>query len=185
MVIIVICLIALLLGAVFGIFFSGEDSGTGMTMQTVVQEINTDYDTKLQAEKDAVSYDVLEMSGSRAVWKDVLAVYAVKTNTDQDNPQEVATMDDSNKQILKDIFLEMNVISSRTESKIETQITETDDGHVPLSLYIVIGKLKSTSKPPYSLFFINIFPLCANMICLTMSKPKPWRCSVVFSSHTI
>ena len=143
------------------------------------------YDTKLQAEKDAVSYDVLEMSGSRAVWKDVLAVYAVKTNTDQDNPQEVATMDDSNKQILKDIFLEMNVISSRTESKIETQITETDDGHVPLSLYIVIGKLKSTSKPPYSLCFINIFPLCANMICLTMSKPKPWRCSVVFSSHTI
>lgn len=128
-VIIVICLIALLLGSVFGIFFSGEDSGTGMSMQTVVQEINTDYDTKLQAEKDAVSYDVLEMSGSRAVWKDVLAVYAVKTNTDQDNPQEVATMDDSKKQILKDIFWEMNQISSRTESKTEMQITETDDGH--------------------------------------------------------
>ena len=123
------------------------------------------------------------MSGSRAVWKEVLAVYAVKTNTDQDNPQEVATMDDGKKQLLKDIFWEMNVISSRTESKIETQIIETDDGHVPLSLYIVISKLKSTSKPPYSLCFINIFPLCANMICLTMSKPKPWRCSVVFSSQ--
>ena len=127
--IIVICLIALLLGSVFGIFFSGEDSGTGMSMQTVVQEINAEYDTKLQAEKDAVSYDVLEMSGSRAVWKDVLAVYAVKTNTDQDNPQEVATMDNSKKQILTDIFWEMNQISSRTESKTETQITETDDGH--------------------------------------------------------
>lgn len=126
-VIIVICLIGLLLGSVFGIFFSGEDSGTGMSMQTVVQEINTEYDTKLQAEKDKVSYDVLEMSGSRAVWKDVLAVYAVKTNTDQDNPQEVATMDDSKKQILTDIFWEMNAISSRTESKTETQITETDD----------------------------------------------------------
>lgn len=128
-VIIVICLIGLLLGSVFGIFFSGDDSGTGMTMRTVVQEINTEYDTKLQAEKDAVTYDVLEMSGSRAVWKDVLAVYSVKTNTDQDNPQEVATMDDSKKQLLKDIFWEMNQISSRTESKTETQITETDDGH--------------------------------------------------------
>ncbi len=128
-VIIVICLIAFLLGSVFGIFFSGEDSGTGMSMQTVVQEINTEYDTKLQAEKDAVSYDVLEMSGSRAVWKDVLAVYAVKTNTDQDNPQEVATMDESKKQILTDIFWEMNQITSRTENKTETQITETDDGH--------------------------------------------------------
>ncbi len=128
-VIIVICLIALLLSSVFGIFFSGEDAGTGMSMQTVVQEINADYDAQLQAEKDAVSYDVLEMSGSRAVWKDVLAVYAVKTNTDKDNPQEVATMDDSKKQILKDIFWEMNAISSRTESKTETEITETDDGH--------------------------------------------------------
>ena len=75
------------------------------------------------------SYDVLEMSGSRAVWKEVLAVYSVKTNTDQDNPQEVATMDDGKKQLLKDIFWEMNQISSRTESKTETVITETDDGH--------------------------------------------------------
>ena len=128
-IIIVIRMIGMLLGSVFGIFFSGEDSGTGMSMQTVVQEINTEYDTKLQEEKNSVSYDVLEMSGSRAVWKEVLAVYSVKTNTDQDNPQEVATMDDGKKQLLKDIFWEMNQISSRTESKTETVITETDDGH--------------------------------------------------------
>lgn len=94
-VIIVICLIGMLLGSVFGIFFSGEDSGTGISMPTVVQEINTEYDTKLQEEKNSVSYDVLEMSGSRAVWKEVLAVYSIKVNTDPDNPQEVATMDES------------------------------------------------------------------------------------------
>ena len=129
LVIIVICLIGMILGSVFGIFFSGEDSGTGMSMQTVVQEINTEYDTKLQEEKNSVSYDVLEMSGSRAVWKEVLAVYSVKTNTDQDNPQEVATMDDNKKQLLKDLFWEMNEVSSRTESVSETVITETDDGN--------------------------------------------------------
>ena len=129
LVIIVICLIAMILGSVFGIFFSGEDSGTGMSMQTVVQEINTEYDTKLQEEKNSVSYDVLEMSGSRAVWKDVLAVYSVKVNTDPNNPQEVATMDESKKRLLTDIFWEMNEISSRTETKTETVITETDDGH--------------------------------------------------------
>ena len=128
-IIIVIMLVALILCSVFGVFFSGEDSGTGMTMQTVVQEINTEYDTKLDEEKASVSYDVLEMSGSRAVWKDVLAVYSVKVNTDPDNPQEVATMDENKKQLLKDIFWEMNTISSRTETKTETVITETDDGH--------------------------------------------------------
>lgn len=128
-VIIVICLIGLLLGSVFGIFFSGDDPGTGITMQTVVQEINADYDSRLQVERDAVTYDELEMSGSRAVWKDVLAVYAVKINTDPNNPQEVATMDDGKKRILTDIFWEMNAISSRTESRTEAVITETDDGH--------------------------------------------------------
>ena len=44
------------------------------------------------------------MSESRAVWKEALAVYSVKTATDPDNPQEVATMDDNKKQLLKDIF---------------------------------------------------------------------------------
>ena len=42
-VILIICLIGLLVGSVFGIFFSGEDSGNGMTMQTVVHEINADW----------------------------------------------------------------------------------------------------------------------------------------------
>lgn len=82
LVIVIIILIALLAGSVFGIFFSGEDSGTGLSMPMVVQEINADYDAQLEAEKASVSYDSLEMSGSRAVWKEVLAVYAVKINTD-------------------------------------------------------------------------------------------------------
>lgn len=128
-VIIVICLIGLLVGSVFGIFFSGEDSGNGMTMQSVVREINTEYDDRREEIKNGTSHDVLEMSGSRAVWKEVLAVYSVKTTTDPDNPQEVATMDESKKELLSNIFWEMNEISSRTESKTETQITETDDGH--------------------------------------------------------
>ena len=128
-IIVVICLVALIVGSVFGIFFSGEDSGTGQTMQTAVREINTEYDNKLTEIKNGNTYDVLEMSGSRAVWKEVIAVYAVKTNADPDNPQEVATMDDSKKQLLSDLFWEMNEITSRTESKSETEITETDDGN--------------------------------------------------------
>ena len=129
LVIVIICLIGLLIGSCFGIFFSGEDSGSGYTMQNVVQEINDDYQQQIDTTKANLSHDVLEMSGSRAVWPEVLAVYAVKTTTDPDNPQEVASIDDSKKAILTDIFWEMNQISSRTETKTETVITETDDGH--------------------------------------------------------
>lgn len=128
MIILVICMIGLIVGSCFGIFFSSEDSGTGQTMQTVVREINDDYQAQLDTIKANVSYDVLEMSGSRAVWPEVLSVYAVKTATDPDRAQEVATMDDSKKAILKDIFWQMNAISSRTETKTETVIQESDDG---------------------------------------------------------
>ena len=128
-VIIIICLIGLIVGSCFGIFFSGEDSGTGQTMRQAVQEINADYQSQIDTTRANIAYDELEMSGSRAVWPEVLAVYAVKTTTDPDDPQEVATVDDSKKAILKDIFWRMNELSSRTESKTEEVITETDDGH--------------------------------------------------------
>lgn len=141
--IVVICLSALLLGSVFGIFFAGEDTGTGQTIQTVVREINSDYDDKLISIRDKSSYDVLEMKVSRAVWKEVLAVYSVKVNTDPDNPQEVVTMDDAKKKLLKTIFWDMNNISSRTEDKLETVITETDDGNGN------IVQIKNTERRTY------------------------------------
>ena len=128
-IILVICVIGLIAGSCFGIFFSGEDSGTGQTMRQAVQEINTDYQSQIDTARANLTYDELEMSGSRAVWPEALAVYAVKTTTDPDDPQEVATVDDSKKAILKDIFWQMNELSSRTESKTEKVITETDDGH--------------------------------------------------------
>ena len=128
-VIVIICLIGLIVGSCFGIFFSGEDTGTGQTMQTVVREINEDYENQLDTIKANISYDVLEMSGSLAVWPEVLSVYAIKTTTDPDNAMDVATVDDARKAILKDIFWQMNEISSRTETNTETVIEESDDGN--------------------------------------------------------
>ena len=115
-------------GKVDGISFRIQGNGIDKTVKTE-NGGQIQVDTKLQDEKTSVSYDVLEMSGSRAVWKEVLAVYSVKVNTDPDNPQEVATMDESKKQLLTDIFWEMNEIRSSTDTKTETVITETDDGH--------------------------------------------------------
>ena len=126
--VIIICLIGLIAGSCFGIFFSGEDSGSDLTMPTVVREVNMDYESKLEEIKTANTYDALEMSGSRAVWPDVLAIYAVKTASDLDNPQEVVTMDNDKKALLKEIFWAMNEVSSRTETATATQIEETDDG---------------------------------------------------------
>ena len=69
------------------------------------------------------------MPGSRAVWPEVLSIYAVKTTSDPDNPQEVATITPEKEQLLKDLFWEMNEITHRTETRTETVIVETDDGN--------------------------------------------------------
>ena len=68
------------------------------------------------------------MTGSNAVWLDVLAVYAVRTTTDPTDPQEVATMDDSKKALLKEIFWAMHEVSSYTVTGTVTQTVEVDDG---------------------------------------------------------
>ena len=129
-VVVVICLIALIVGSCFGIFFSSEDKNDGsQTMREVVVEINQDYQNKLDTIKADNPYDELEMSGSRAVWPEVLSVYAVKTTTDPDNPQEVSTVTEEKKQLLSDIFWAMNDISYRTKTDTETEIIESDDGH--------------------------------------------------------
>ncbi len=129
-VVVVICLVALIVGSCFGIFFSSEDKNDGsQTMREVVVEINQDYQNQLDTIKTNNPYDDLEMSGSRAVWPEVLSVYAVKTTTDPDNPQEVASLTDEKKQLLTDIFWEMNDISYRTETDTETEIIESDDGN--------------------------------------------------------
>lgn len=132
-IIIVICLIALIVCSCFGIFASGEDSGTGVTMQTAVKEINEEYNQKIEDIKSNNTYDILEMSGSRAEWKEVVAIYAVDKNMADLNPanpdeaQEVATMDEGKKEDLRKLFWEMNKVESHTEKKTVKETVEVKE----------------------------------------------------------
>lgn len=131
-IIIVIMLVALIVGSCFGIFFSSEDTASPMTMKSVVQEINMDYQSSLDTIRNMTVHDKMETSGSRAVWPEVLAVYAVKVNTDPNNPQDVASMDNAKKAMLEEIFWAMNQINSRVETAEETVIVEDvdEDGNI-------------------------------------------------------
>lgn len=126
-IIVVLLLVALILCSVFGVFSSGEDSGNGMSMRTAVSQINDEYNQKIERIKSDNAYDVLEMSGSKAAWKEVIAFYAVKLNTDTNEPQEVATIDEDKIEKLKAIFWEMTTISSELKTHTETEISEEKD----------------------------------------------------------
>lgn len=127
--VVIICLIGMIVGSSFGIFFSSEDTGGTQTMQEVVREINDEYMEQLDDIKASVEHDELEMSGARAVWPEVLAIYAVKTTTDPDNPQEVASITDEKIELLRDIFWQMNEIDHETDDVTEMELVETDDGN--------------------------------------------------------
>jgi hypothetical protein len=131
-IIVVICLIALIVGSCFGIFFASEDKGSDMSLQQVIREINEDYQNKLETIKVNNPHDDLVITGTHATWQEVLSVYAVKTATDPDNPQEVATMTEGKKRILTDIFWEMNAIGYHITTHIETEAKESydDEGNI-------------------------------------------------------
>ena len=118
--VLVICLIGLLIASPFGIFFSGEDSGTGYTMPDAVSMLNSEFSARIEQIKAENPYDELDMdnAGSAAMisnWRDVLAVYAVRTTTDNASPDEVATLTEEKMEILREIFWDMNAITYWTE----------------------------------------------------------------------
>mgnify|MGYP000879828325 FL=1 len=117
----VICLIGLLVASPFGIFFSGEDSGTRYTMPEAVTMLNTEFTDRIEQIKAENPHDELDMdnAGSAAMisnWRDVLAVYAVRTTTDASSPDEVATLTEEKLDILRQIFWDMNAISYWVET---------------------------------------------------------------------
>lgn len=118
--VLVICLIGILIVSPFGIFFSGEDSGTGYTMPEAVTMLNAEFTDRIEQIKAENPHDELDMdnAGSAAMisnWRDVLAVYAVRTTTDNASPDEVATLTEEKMEILREIFWDMNAITYWTE----------------------------------------------------------------------
>ena len=118
--VLVICLIGLLIVSPFGIFFSGEDSGTGYTMPEAVSVLNGEFAARIEQIKAENPHDELDMdnAGSATMisnWRDVLAVYAVRTTTDNASPDEVATLTEEKMEILREIFWDMNTITYWTK----------------------------------------------------------------------
>ena len=141
-VVLVLCMVGAILASPLGIFFSffggnsggGQQQTTTITISAVVQELNREYDARLDEIRASASYDEESLIGSPAPWPEVLAVYAVKTATDPANEQEVVTMTDGKKALLKQVFWDMNELSSFTS----TVPGEGDDGEDTTTLYITV-----------------------------------------------
>ena len=131
-IVIIICLIGAIGGTCFGIFLANDETtGTQKTMSMAISELTSEHYANLTAMKASYTYDLLEVQGNTSInWKDVLAVYAVKT-TSGDNPLEVVTLDDVKLNLLRDIMKDMNTMTGVVMPKVitETVVTTDEEGN--------------------------------------------------------
>ena len=151
-VILIICMVALVVCSAFGIFF-GIDTPEGEstpTLRSAISQIQGEFNTSIENEKANHTYTYVDTSGAAPAWKEVLAIYSVKTATDPNNPQEVVTMDDGKIDLMRDVFWDMNSIEAWTEDKEESVTTQyiNDKGEVVTEtktvtntyLYIIVNR---------------------------------------------
>ena len=144
-VIIVICLIGLLCGSIFGIFFSGEKtSPNAMSMQDAIVECNKEFSNKLETIQNSNPHDEYVLDGNMATWKNMLLIYAIK-QTNGNNEQEIITMDNTKLKVLKDIFWDMNSLTHKTKTEnITEQGINADE--MPKEVEKKVLHIKITSK---------------------------------------
>lgn len=134
-VILIICMIALICWSVYGLFASANANDGEYTMHNIITRINNEYNEKITKIKTDNPHDKLVMSGAKAEWKEVLALYAVDynmTNLHPANPDEVqvVTLDESKEEYIRSLFWEINKIDYKIEKYTETEQVEEkqDDG---------------------------------------------------------
>lgn len=134
LVIVVLCMVAMVAGSAFGIFFAAEPTGDGVSVAQAITELNEEYQERLQEIESEEEYDRQEIEsndGSYAIaWQDVLAVFAARTSGAEDGAP-VAYLDEENLERLRQIMWDMNEITWEVETQTHevetTPATDTTD----------------------------------------------------------
>ena len=109
-IVLVFSIACIIVGSVFGIFLSSENLENSIKMSDCIAELNNEMDNKISyLEKNGI-YDEVIINSNKTSWKDILSVYAVRVS-DGDTEKDVITMDKDKKQILKEVYWDMNNIS--------------------------------------------------------------------------
>lgn len=179
-IILLICLIALIVGSCFGLFFGSDSTGTGTSVTQAVSTLNGEYLAHIQEIEDATPHDRMETTsndGKLSInWEDVLAVFSAKVTGAEDGAQ-VASLDDAQVDELRNIMWEMNAVSSstRTESH-EVEVTEVDeDGNETTHTETVtetILEITITHKTPDEMARQYNFNSRQNEYLALMSEPE-------------
>ena len=133
-IVLLICLITLVVGSAYGIFFAAETPDeNAISVQAAVEQITGEYRDRLEEIENSVEYDRQEIEsndGSYAIaWQDVLAVFASQTAGDA-NGAAVAYLDEDNVGRLRTVLWDMNELDWRTETQ-TSEVEQTNEEGEP------------------------------------------------------
>lgn len=112
---VLICVVGLLIASPFGILFANEPAdSTSVALSTAIAQINEEYAGKLE-ELQAGDYDQIIIDGAPPDWREVVAVFAVKTAGTNDGV-DVVTLDAGRVERLREVFWDMVSLSSEAET---------------------------------------------------------------------
>ena len=131
-IILLMCLIALVAGSAYGIFFAAESPDeNAISVQEAVELLTEEYRDRLEEIENSVECDrqkIESNDGSYAiVWQDVLAVFASQTEGDA-NGTTVAYLNEENVDRLRTVLWDMNELDWRTESQLQEEEQTNEEG---------------------------------------------------------
>lgn len=149
LVVVFICLIAMVAGSSFGIFFAAQPAGGGAALQSVVQQLTDDYYAQIREIEESIPHDRLEYAPDGLIairWEDVLSVFAADMAA-AENGQPVAVLQTAQIDRLKEILWEMNPVSycTYTEQHEEERTTiDEEDNEVTETVTVTETVLEIT-----------------------------------------
>lgn len=179
-IVLLICLIALVTGSAFGIFFSAEPTGKGMTLKQAVQTLNEEYYRQLKGIEATIPHDRVEyISTDDSVsihWEDVLAVFAADMAAGE-HGQQVVALDDAQLEQLRAVLADMHQIShsTRTAEHEEEIITTDEDGNEVtewVSVSETILEIKVAHKTAAEMAAVYAFTSRQNEQLALLSDPQ-------------
>ena len=179
-IILLICLIAMIVGSCFGLFFGSDSTGTGTSATQAVTTLNGEFQAHIQEIENTTAHDRQEITSNDGVvsinWEDVLAVFSAKVTGAEDGAQ-VASLDDAQLDELRNIMWEMNAVSSSTWTEShEVEVTEVDeDGNETTHTETVtetILEITITHKTPDEMARRYSFNSRQNEYLALMSEPE-------------
>ena len=152
-IILVICMVGLVAGSGFGIFFSNDPfDDTAIPVTRAVSDLNTAFYDRIEVLEQQYQPDVVNIGGSDGVgsirWDEVLSIFSVKTTTSKTDSMYISQIDESKKDIMRTVMNDMNIMTHSVETQEKEIMVEDEDGNeVTITVTETILNINIEHKP--------------------------------------